>query len=265
MSFKKKLGLGVASAALGLSLVGGGTFAAFNDTATINNHFASGTLDLEVGKNSGKDISFDLGNMKPGDSVQRIFRLNNAGTLAIKEVLLDVTAENFIDGNKENGDSTAGQYLSQFVINFARVDGESNDWQPSEYIVEGELTLFDLVNNDLSAIDSDYISDGRINLASIVDGDRKGIPLEDTDDVFIEIEFKDDEQKVDGEYLQNKFQGDSIDFFFNLEATQWDGVHVDTNHRNGEINNGVQGSADGESMPDPRTKGEATHDEEVTD
>ena len=49
MGIKKKLGLGVASAALGLSLIGGGTWAAFNDAATINNHFAAGTLDLEVG------------------------------------------------------------------------------------------------------------------------------------------------------------------------------------------------------------------------
>ena len=34
MGIKKKLGLGVASAALGLSLIGGGTFAYFNDIAT---------------------------------------------------------------------------------------------------------------------------------------------------------------------------------------------------------------------------------------
>src|SRR5690606_1609361 len=95
MSIKKKIGMGVLSAALGISLIGGGTWAAFNDTATINNHFASGTLDLVVGKSANKPISFDLTNMKPGDNVQRIFTLNNAGTLAIKEVLLDATAENY--------------------------------------------------------------------------------------------------------------------------------------------------------------------------
>ena len=48
MNIKKKLTVGVMSATLGLSLVGGGTWAAFNDTATINNQFATGVLDLEL-------------------------------------------------------------------------------------------------------------------------------------------------------------------------------------------------------------------------
>ena len=34
MSLKKKLGLGIATAALGMSLVGGGTYAYFNDVET---------------------------------------------------------------------------------------------------------------------------------------------------------------------------------------------------------------------------------------
>ncbi|WP_267490480.1 TasA family protein [Bacillus licheniformis] len=38
MGTKKKLGLGVASAALGLALVGGGTWAAFNTTAFRKTH-----------------------------------------------------------------------------------------------------------------------------------------------------------------------------------------------------------------------------------
>ncbi|PRX64062.1 putative ribosomally synthesized peptide with SipW-like signal peptide [Bacillus sp. V-88] len=43
MSIKQKLGLGVASAALGLALVGGGTYAYFSDSVTTNNTFAAGT------------------------------------------------------------------------------------------------------------------------------------------------------------------------------------------------------------------------------
>lgn len=275
MSIKKKIGMGVASAALGLSLVGGGTWAAFNDTATINNHFAAGTLDLEVGKSGSKPISFDLSNMKPGDNVQRIFNLKNKGTLAIKEVLLNTTSDNFVDGNAVNGGTNSEmQFLSQFIINFAAVDGESTNWEPRDNIVlpGEELTLADLVGGTYSnKVNPDYIgSDGRINLASLVvdDAARRGIPVTptDTDAVFIEIEFKNDLTKTDGlNYDQNIFQGDKIDFFFNLEATQWDGVHVDTNHGNGAINNGEQGSADGANMPDPRTIGGPEHTEEVTD
>ncbi|MBM6619058.1 TasA family protein [Bacillus suaedaesalsae] len=278
MTIKKKLGLGVASAALGLSLVGGGTWAAFNDTATVNNHFAAGTLDLEVGRSGSKPISFDLSNMKPGDNVQRIFKLNNKGTLAIKEVLLNTTAANFIDDTTavNGGTNTDLEFLSQFVVNFASVDGESTKWEPRNNIVISgqELTLADLVSGNYSGkVHSDYLgADGRINLASLVvaDASKRGIPVTppDSDDVFIQITFKNDKtnKNADGTYVQNKYQGDKIDFFFNLEATQWDGVHVDTSHGNGAVNNGVQGSADGNSMPNPRTTGDGKYEnDEVND
>ncbi|MEW4289546.1 TasA family protein [Rossellomorea marisflavi] len=272
MTIKKKLGLGVASAALGLSLIGGGTFAAFNDTATINNHFASGTLDLEVGSNAKRPISFDLSNMKPGDNVQRIFNLNNAGTLAIKEVLLNTTANAF----EGNGKSTQEGFLSQFQINFMKVDTESTRHEPRGSIIKSgqKLTLADLVKGNISnKIDSKYLSeDGRINLAPLVteDSARNGIPVEpkDTDAVFIEIEFVKNDERVAGpysEYKQNIYMNNKVDFFFNLEATQWDGMHVDSHIKNGSINNGVQGSANGESQPNPVTKGEPKQGKEVTD
>lgn len=275
MSIKKKLGMGVASAALGLSLVGGGTWAAFNDTATVNNHFASGELDLAVGKSGSKPISFDLSNLKPGDNVQRIFKLNNAGTLAIKEVLLDTTASNFVDG----GDvSTQYEFLSQFVINFANVDGESTQFEPRNNIVKaGEtLTLADLVGGPSvygAKIKDEYKgAGGKINLAPLTVAAgaeaERGIPVNptDTDDVFIQITYKNDLGKdANGEYFQNKFMNDKVDFFFNLEATQWDGVHVDTPNGNGAVNNDVQGSADGSTMPNPVTEGSAKHTNETTE
>ncbi|WP_404323514.1 CalY family protein [Cytobacillus firmus] len=273
MSIKKKLGLGVASAVLGVSLVGGGTWAAFNDTATVNNHFASGTLDLEVGKSGTKPISFDLSNMKPGDNVQRIFKLNNKGSLAIKEVLLDTTAENFVDGTLA---SSKEDYLAQFVIDFMQVDSESSSWEPRAKVTKsGEtITLADLVNGSYKTkIKDEYKAtdgSGRINLAplTVADNQYRGIPVNptDSDEVFIQITFNNDTTKTDGKnYDQNKFQGDKIDFFFNLEATQWDGVHVDTPNKNGAINNDVQGSADGANMPNPVTEGTAKHGQEVND
>ncbi|RXJ01758.1 spore coat protein [Anaerobacillus alkaliphilus] len=286
MSIKRKISMGAMSALLGMSLVGGGTWAAFNDTATINNHFAAGTLDLVVGKSHNKPISFDLGNMKPGDNVQRIFELRNAGTLAIKEVLLDVDFDNFVDDLTavNGGENTAVEFLSQFKVNFLAVDTESPRWEPrGKVVLDGKtLTLADLVAGPSAygtKVDPRYLSNGVINLVPLVvatDGDqtRRGLPVNptDIDNVFIEIEFinNTEDRNADGTFVQNKFQGDSIDFFFNLEATQWDGVHVDSNHRNGDINNGVQGSADGNSMPNQRTiqrnaEGTLAHDEEVTD
>lgn len=268
MSVKKKLGLGVASAALGLSLIGGGTWAAFNDTATINNHFAAGTLDLVVGK-VNQAANFDLGNMKPGDSVKRVFTLNNAGSLAIKEVLLNTTANGFAQGVGTNADMNA--FLSQFEINAFKVDSENTTgmFEPRASIVESNqtLTLADLVNGPAAyeaKIKADYITDDgskRINLAPLVAGQDalRGIPVtpSDSDAVMFVIKFKEDNRRVDeqqyGEFVQNQFQGNAANFFFNLEATQWDGRNLDSSNGNGEVNNGVQGSADGESDPNPRS------------
>lgn len=271
MSIKKRLGLGAASAVLGLSLIVGGTWAAFNDTAVINNHFESGTLNLEVGKSGTKPISFDLSNMKPGDNVQRIFKLKNAGSLAIKEVLLNTTADNFVDGTLCN---TKEEFLSQFVVDFMQLDSESNNWEPRAKVTKDgqSLTLADLVSGSYVAkVKTEYLGAGnKINLAplTVVNNAYRGIPVNpaDSDDVFIQITFKNDLTKnAKNEYVQNKYQGDKVDFFFNLEATQWDGVDVDTSHGNGAINNDVQGSADGNTMPNPRTEGTPKFSDAVVD
>jgi spore coat-associated protein N len=263
MSVKKKLGLGVASAALGLSLVGGGTWAAFNDTATINNHFAAGTLDLEVGK-VNQAANFDLGNMKPGDEVKRVFILKNKGSLAIKEVLLNTTAKDFVKGAGSNDNLKA--YLSQFEINAFKVDSEDPArWQPDASLVLSNktLTLADLVYGTYSdKIKPAYLAkdptDPRINLAPLVvpagQEAKRGIPVspEDMDNVMFVIKFKEDDRRIGGkygEYMQNKFQGNSANFFFNLEATQWEGMSLDSSNANGVINNGVQGSSDNGNEP----------------
>ncbi|MFV8826779.1 TasA family protein [Alkalihalobacterium sp. APHAB7] len=280
MSVKKKIGVGVLTGMLGLSLVGGGTWAAFNDTATINNHFAAGVLDLEVIPNHpSHKMNFDLRNMKPGDNVQRIFKLNNGGTIAIKEVLLNVTADNFEFEEGYNNDMLA--FLDQFVIDFMNVDTENPQWQPRGNVVKSgqELTLGDLVRGGealMDKIDSKYhATDGtpRINLVPLqlpTNGDqaRRGLPVEpqDTDAVFTQITFKDDRTRVGGDYsefVQNMFQTNGVDFFFNLEATQWNGYHIDTPNGNGEVNNQIAPNATdrhGNPIADPKTRGTGKYD-----
>ena len=76
--------MGVASAALGLSLIGGGTFAFFSDKEVSNNTFAAGTLDLTLNPKTLVDIK----DLKPGDSVKKEFLLKNDGSLTIKDVKL---------------------------------------------------------------------------------------------------------------------------------------------------------------------------------
>src|SRR5690554_6164691 len=84
MSLKKKLGMGIATAVLGIGLIGGGTFAYFSDTEVSANTFAAGTLDLAV--NPTTIINVD--NLKPGDWMPRTFKLENNGSLDISKVIL---------------------------------------------------------------------------------------------------------------------------------------------------------------------------------
>ena len=52
MSIKKKLAMGIATGALAVSMIGGGTYAYFNDVEANNSNFAAGTLDINVGGNN---------------------------------------------------------------------------------------------------------------------------------------------------------------------------------------------------------------------
>src|SRR5699024_3925511 len=97
MSIKRRLGVGIVTAALGFSLVGGGTFAYFSDTVTTENTFAAGTLDLSV----NPEVIIDVDNLKPGDSVQNGFELINNGSLDIERVTLE-TDYTVIDAAGDN-------------------------------------------------------------------------------------------------------------------------------------------------------------------
>lgn len=113
MGIKKTLGLGVASAALGLSLIGGGTFAYFSDTAQSTATFAAGTLDL----NSDPSVIVDLKDLKPGDTIKRDFKLKNDGTLDIGSILLKTTTSiNDVGGN--NGANDLAKFIKvKFLVN----------------------------------------------------------------------------------------------------------------------------------------------------
>jgi spore coat-associated protein N len=267
MSIKKKLGLGVASAALGLSLVGGGTFAYFNDTATINNAFAAGTLDLQVTDVQNEAINFDLSNLKPGDTMTRRFYIKNNGSLAIKDVLLDGRADSFVDGNSTS-DSNLADFLSQFTVDVLRKQNSYSGNANSIVQSGAELTLYELISGDTATLNAHllpgHVVDGRVNLASPVgtngEGGLTADPV-DFDYVQFTITFKDDGTN------QNEYQGDSAKFYFDLEARQWDGVNITHDDPNGWVNNGKEVSGDGTNQPDPITGGTSGNNvtEDVTD
>jgi spore coat-associated protein N len=191
MGIKQKLGLGIASAALGLSLVGGGTFAYFSDTAEANSTFAAGTLDL----NANPTELLNVSNLKPGDYMLRTFKLENNGSLDIKKILLD-TSYTVSDIKGDNAGEDFGSHI--------KVDFLYNADKGSTVIYS--TTLADLKNEK----DPDALAKGWIR-------GEKGLDAGTKDDFIVMFTFEDNNQD------QNKFQGDSLSLKWTFNAKQGNG------------------------------------------
>ncbi|OKP86473.1 cell division protein FtsN [Paenibacillus helianthi] len=196
MGIKKTLGFGMASAALGLSLIGGGTFAYFSDTATSTATFAAGTLDL----NSDPSVIVDIPNLKPGDTVTKTFKLKNDGTLDIGSVLLKTTTE-ITDTLGDNN----GVDLSKFIkVKFLKNNDKGTILTPEVVVYETTLDALksqtpDLVNN--TGLDQIWT-------------EADGIKAQSSDSFTVKFEF------VDNGEAQNYFQKDKLKLTWNFEAKQ---------------------------------------------
>ncbi|MED3550885.1 TasA family protein [Cytobacillus praedii] len=207
MSIKKKLGLGIASAALGISLVGGGTFAYFSDTEVTNNTFAAGTLDLAANPTTIIDVT----NIKPGDTMVREFKLENNGTLDISKIDLS-TVYNVVDANNNNVDDF-GKHIK--VLFLENADKTGDGWVIDDYNdVISETTLYDLQNQTPDAVE---------NLNSYwtwllgLGGEDSGLKAGTADQMYVAFEF------VDNDADQNEFQGDALELEWTFTAHQTEG------------------------------------------
>lgn len=208
MSIKKKLGLGVASAALGLSLIGGGTYAYFSDSDTSTNTFAAGTLDIET----NPEVIINVDNIKPGDWMERTFKLENKGTLDIARVLLN-TAYTVTDANNNNGNNDFGSHIYvDFLVN---TDGDA------DYEVIDSKSLAQLKNTTETDLAVEWQAEverqrhgGHRVEWSLVDGIAAGT----VDNFKVKVYFKNQGD-------QNVFQGDSLELKWKFTAEQTAGVH----------------------------------------
>ncbi|PEO79155.1 CalY family protein [Bacillus toyonensis] len=189
MTLKKKLGMGITSAVLGAALVGGGTFAFFSDKEVSNNTFAAGTLDLALNPSTVVNVS----NLKPGDTIEKEFKLENKGSLNIKKVLLK-TDYNVEDVKKDNKDDFGKHIKVTFLKNVDK----------HETIVK-QTTLDKLKGDTLTAVDND--------LAAWF-WDEKGISVGKSDKFKVKFEF------VDNGKDQNQFQGDKLQLNWTFDAQQ---------------------------------------------
>jgi len=196
MSLKKKLGLGAASAALGLALIGGGTYAYFNDTAQTTSKFANGTLDL----NANPSTIIDVKDLKPGDWMNRSFKLENKGSLDIAKILLK-TDYSVIDAKGDNAGEDFGKHIR---VNFL-LNGD-----------KGDDVIFWTTLDKLKTMTPDAIE----NSIWIPWLEERGGKLAagTSDTLYVQYEF------VENGLDQNKFQGDSLNLTWTFDGKQGAGV-----------------------------------------
>ncbi|MTW85229.1 cell division protein FtsN [Virgibacillus dakarensis] len=189
MGLKKQLGLGTMSAVLGLTLIGGGTYAYFSSSKTTNNTFAAGTLDLAVEPTT----IIDVDGLKPGDSVIRDFELQNSGSLDIAKVLLE-TNYSVIDAEGNNTDDFGKHIQVEFLYNADKLD---------EVIYE--TTLADLKEMTPEAVNESVF---------LPAFGEKGLEAGSSDDLVVKFNFLDNGED------QNQFQGDSLKLEWKFNAQQ---------------------------------------------
>lgn len=194
--------MGVASAALGLSLIGGGTFAYFSDKEVSNNTFAAGTLDLTLDPKTLVNID----NFKPGDKIKKEFYLKNTGSLKIKDVKL-ATKYSVIDAKGDNGTEDLGKHIRvKFIWNWDKQSEPVYDTTLAELQELGEKNP-DLLAKDIFAPEW---------------GENGGLAAGEDDYLWVQFEFADDDHKD-----QNIFQGDSLKLEWTFNAHQEDGKEIE--------------------------------------
>jgi len=208
MSIKKKLGMGIASAALGLALIGGGTYAYFSDTEVSNNTFAAGTLDLAV----NPTVVIDVDNLKPGDTMIREFQLQNNGSLDISSIDL-ATAYNVVDANNGTNVDDFGKHIKvKFLKNADKV---GNGWViGDDDDIISETTLYNLQNRTPDAVEN--LQEWYTFLLNL-NGERSGLEAGTSDQMYVAFEFVENNQD------QNEFQGDSLELEWTFTAHQTEG------------------------------------------
>ncbi|MFS0880702.1 TasA family protein [Metabacillus niabensis] len=192
MSIKKNIVTGVATAVLGLGLIGGGTYAYFSDTVATTNTFAAGALDLSV----DPEVVIDVEDLSPGNWMIRSFDLVNNGSLDITQVLLSTSYQ--VEDAKGDNTDDFGKHIR---VNFLENSDKSEETGPNDIIFS--TTLYDLQQMTPDAVEKKVIG---------FDNEISGLPAGTKDTMYVEFEF------VDNGEDQNQFQGDKLKLNWSFEA-----------------------------------------------
>lgn len=192
MSLKKKLAMGILTGGLAVSMIGGGTYAYFNDVETSTNQFAAGTLDLTL----NPETIINVDNIKPGDWMYRTFNLENSGSLDISKIFLST----------EYTESVAG-FGDQIMVDFLINEDKSGLLGPSNVIVSKTLS-------ELANMSPDAVKNLSPSFFGFQGGERSGIKAGQSDKLHVMFRFN--ESGAD----QNVYQDASLELKWNFDAQQ---------------------------------------------
>ncbi|WP_262174190.1 CalY family protein [Saccharococcus sp. Marseille-Q5394] len=203
MNLKKKLAMSIATGALAVSMIGGGTYAYFNDVEVSTNQFKAGTLNLAMNPST----LINLDKLKPGDWMPRYFELENKGNLDINQVLLSTE---YTQGG--GGDVDFGKHIRvNFLTNVDKAGISGPIWNPK---VKPSNPIVSKTLYELKTMTPDAVA----NLSNtIFTFEDSGLKAGNTDHLFVVFEFVDDATD------QNALQGAYIDLKWSFKATQHEG------------------------------------------
>lgn len=196
MGIKKKLGMGIATGVLAVGMIGGGTFAYFNDVETSTNQFAAGTLDLTL----NPETIIDIDNIKPGDWMNRTFKLENTGSLDISKIFLTT----------EYTESVAG-FGGQIMVDFLKNEDKSGFLGASNVIVSKSLS-------ELANMTPDAVKNVSPTFFGFQSGENSGVKAGTVDNMYVKFRFNENGQD------QNAYQGATLELKWTFDAQQTAGV-----------------------------------------
>jgi spore coat-associated protein N len=204
MSIKKKLAMSIATGALAVSMIGGGTYAYFNDVETSVNQFAAGTLDLTL---TPQQI-INVDNIKPGDWMNKDFKLKNGGSLDIAKVLLK-TEYSVTDKGGNNYDDLGKHIRVNFMWNHDK--SISGPWTGLDQVVYSTTLA------ELRSMTPDAVAN-KVFVPFLEE--KGGLKAGNSDTLSVQFEF------VDNGENQNIFQGDSLELKWTFDAKQTAGKEI---------------------------------------
>ncbi|QTD40808.1 TasA family protein [Sporosarcina sp. Te-1] len=192
MNLKKKLAMGIATGALAVSMIGGGTYAYFNDVETSTNTFAAGTLDLTLNPEQIINVS----NIKPGDWMNRTFKLENTGSLDISKIFLTTSFEESVPG-----------FADHIVVDFLKNEDKGSILGDSNIIVSKTLS-------ELANMSPDAVKNESPKFFGWQGGEKSGIKAGTSDNLYVKFRFNDNGED------QNAYQGANLELTWKFDAQQ---------------------------------------------